>query len=157
VAAYDDIERARLLLDEFSKNDNEFNKLPNLSEALTMLSDLNGEDEQIKKIAANLIRTHKRHLIQRINYALANPSEFTYQQWEYFYKATDDFLGTEPDNNEDLTKLQEEIRKQKYLARINKMPENERLSSLLAQLISLSEEKKKKLVEQLESKENNDG
>ena len=56
VIAYGEIERARLLLDAFSKKGSEFNQLTNLSEALTMLSDLitSDENEEIKEIAVTV-------------------------------------------------------------------------------------------------------
>ena len=159
VIAYGEIERARLLLDAFSKKGSEFNQLTKLSEALTILSDLitSDENEAIKKTAVTLMRTHKRHLLQRINYALTNPREFTYQQWEYFDKATDDFIGTEPDKDKDLTKLQAEIQGQKYLARYEELSEKEQLHMLLDTYNSLSEEEKKELAEQIKNKKNNDG
>ena len=143
----DDFDKAHNLLDSFEKKSIKHAGVGDLSNALDILSAIvkSEEEHQFKRKAENLISTNRKFILSQTHSLLDNPMKHTYQAFDYWCRALQEYFDYGLVNN-DLLLMEQELLKQREQSRWASLNEKEKTHELIAKLEQLSKEQREKIV-----------
>lgn len=141
---------AQSLLDSVEKVSMTLEGLNVLAEAFEICSDIitNSDYYQLKERAKNLISTHRRRVFLKVEKIIANPTDYKYEELDYWNKVMRLFIDFEFGNSEFILK-QEALSKQMKNARWESFSKSEQDKEIFSIIEKLNNDEKETLLEEI--------